>query len=190
MNNDDYTLTDAEANSAVLVMNSTGDGTKTLTWPTSSDSTRPGQQLVVTLLAGELFTGAAESGGSTAEFVNGTIHIVSVPDGLGVFNVDQYIQDESRKSSNGIVTLDAGNTYLGDNNSGRLHIASDVSAQTLTIRDSLKVSNMIVPVYCNAAGGLTIQGDIGVTVTGNTVLTNGQRCTIYRDGMTEIYYCV
>jgi hypothetical protein len=71
-----------------------------------------------------------------------------------------------------------------------LHIAGDVSAQTLTIMTASKVPNMIVPVYCNAAGGLTIQGDIGVTVTGNTVLTNGQRCTIYRDGMTDDYYCV
>jgi hypothetical protein len=190
MNNDDYTLTLDEANSALLVMTNVGDGTKTLTWPTTSDNTRPAQQLVVTLLASDSFSGSAESGGGTAEFVNGTIHIVSVPDGLGVFNVDQYIQDESRKSSNGIVTLAVGNTNTSDSNAGKLHIGSDGAAQTLTIIAASNVPNMIVPVYCNAAGGVTIQNGLGVTVTGNTVLANGDRCTIYRDGSTETYYCV
>ncbi len=190
MGNDDYIMTDAEANSAFIVVSSVGNGTKTLYWPTTSDDTRAAMQSLVTLFAGAPFAIAAQSGGATATAVPNTVHLVSVPDGLGAFNLDEYIQIEARSQNNGMQTLSAGDTVFNDANGGKLLIAADGSAQTLTISAGNYTTNLTANVYCSGAGGLTIQGDMGVTVTGNTVLTTGQSCTIYRDALTETYLCV
>lgn len=190
MNNDDYTMTDDEANSAVIAVTNSGDGSKTLTWPTTSDTTRPAQQLVITIFTANGFIAAAQTGGSTADLVGGTIHYVTVPDGIGAFNVDEYVQTEARKVSNGITVLDAGDTAFNDDSAGKLQHAADGSAQTLTIAAGNTLSNLTAPVYCSGAGGLTVQGAMGVTVSGNAVLATGDRCTIYRDALTETYLCV
>lgn len=190
MGNADYTLTDAQANSQLLAIQNSGDGTKTLTWPTSSDETRPASQLVVTLFAAYAFTAAAESGGSTSTVLPGSIHIVSVPGGLGAFEVDGYIQDEGRASMSGIDELDAGDNYFSDGNAGNLQRSNQALANTLTILPANKTPFLTALVWCQGAGTLTIQGDTGVTVTGNTVLTTGLRCQIVRNNLTETYYCV
>lgn len=190
MENDDYTLTDDEANAAVLVVSNSGDGTKTLTWPTTSDLTRAAMQTVVTLFCSNGFTISAESGGSTSDLVAGTIHTVSVPDGLGAFDIGDFIEIEARKASNGIRVLDVGDTVFTDANGGELQHANDGVAQTLTIDPAQETPDLSAPVYCSGAGGLTIQGGVGVTVTGNTVLAAGDKVTIYRDGVTENYLCV
>lgn len=190
MDNDDYTMTDDEANSAVIAVTNSGDGSKTLTWPTTSDTTRPAQQLVITIFTVNGFIAAAQTGGATADLVGGTIHYVTVPDGIGAFNVDSYVQTQGRKASNGITLLAAGDNSFDDTQGGILQHAADGAAQTLTILAGNLVENLTAPAYCSGAGGLTIQGDVGVTVTGNTVLAVGDKCTIYRDALTETYLCV
>lgn len=190
MLNADYTLTLDEANSNVLVVSNSGDGTKTLTWPTTSDASRPAQQLVVTIFCSNGFTIAAQSGGGTDTLVAGTVHLVSVPDGLGAINVDEYIQIETRKQSNGVSGLSAGANVFNDASGGLLLIGSDAAPQTVDIALGNDMSNLTAVVYCTGAGGITIQGDVGVTVSGNTTLASGESCRIYRDALTETYYCV
>lgn len=187
MNADDLVLTATQAKAAVLVVTNVGDGTKTLTWPTGAEN--PAQQLVVTLTAANFFDIAHEAGGVTASMEPGTMHIVSVTSTYGAYDIDEFTGSSARGESNGVVTLGAGDTVLADTHAGKLLIAADGAAQTLTVNTGLLTNNMKLTVYCSGAGGMTVTAGTG-TVNGNAVLAAGDSCVIYRDALTDTYTCV
>jgi len=65
MGDDDYTMTDDEAASGFILLLNSGDGTKILLRPTSSDDFYCGKQLVLTLYAGRAFIFKTETYANT-----------------------------------------------------------------------------------------------------------------------------
>lgn len=190
MSNADYTMSALEANVNIIILANGGDGTKTLTWPTSADTSHPLQQLVITAYIANPVTIASETGGSTAQLYPGSIYFVSVLGGVSALNINAYTQGLARSGYNGVSAMGAGSNSFTDALGGKLLIGSDAAAQTVDIAAGNYTSNLTARVYCTGAGGVTVQGALGVTVTGNTTLTSGQSCTIYRDSTAETYYCV
>jgi len=193
MDSADYTMTDAEANSALLVITNSGDGTKTLTWPTTSDDTRPAQQTVVTLLTAGDFTIAAQSGGGTASLIAGTIHIVTVTDVLGAFNSDQYIQNEARRATNGLGVAGTGSDFtFAATDAGQMVIGDDSSPQNFNINADISgmPNNAVLYFFQRGSATATLVAGAGVTLYGNLTVATNSGCSIWRDGTTNTWYVV
>lgn len=195
MENDDYTMTLDEANSAYIKVINPGDGTKVLTIPTTSDLTRPAVIFidVSTLAVEKVFEIALESGVGVVDVIGGDVFAMMTRGFTSaqsvVFNGAQELFETMKRSGNGVETLDAGDTVLIDSMGGKLLIADDAVAQTLTINTGLLTENLKLEVYCTGVGGMTITAGTA-TVSGNTVLAATESCTIYRDALTDDYYCV
>jgi hypothetical protein len=83
MGADDYTMTEEESQNSTILTTNVGDGTKTLTWPSTSASTRPIVQYVIGLLSGNNYDIAAEAGGPTGTLTAASNYVVSVTDASG-----------------------------------------------------------------------------------------------------------
>jgi hypothetical protein len=83
MANDNYTMTDEESQSSFIIPFNVGDGTKTLTWPSSSASTRPQPQFIYGVGAGNSYTIKAEGNATTASLSAATNYCIAVSDALG-----------------------------------------------------------------------------------------------------------
>jgi hypothetical protein len=193
MASDDYTLTDDEANSATIIVLNAVAG-KTLTWPTSADNTRPSVQAVVTLLAGQSFIAAAESGGATAVLSPATVHYVNLLPS-GIYNSDEFIQVEVRRSSNGVtVTNVVSNSFVASDTGTRM-VFNNAAPQAWTIDTNANVgwpTNALLYVFAEAgSGGLTVTGEVGVTLSpASLVVAAGTGATIARDGTTDSWHRV
>jgi hypothetical protein len=190
MSNSDYTLTDEQSLSAGIVPFLVGTG-KTLTFPTSTDGMRPALVLIYGLYATSSYTIKAEGSATTITAQAGQSYLLAVTDTSGVVDFTSILATTARRSSNGVTTsMVAPNQVLVDADAGSLLIGSSGAPQTLTINSGLLTENLVVDVMCTGAGGVTVTaGTGGVTVTGNAVLTTGQSCKVWRNGLTEDYYC-
>jgi len=155
MSNADRTLTDAEAKlGAILVFNS-GDGTKTLTWPTTSDGTVASTILVVTAFAGNVFYVTSESWGAPIliSAPNGDIFTYGYGSGIQSF-YNNTISDTAFSSG-----------WNGDFKAPTKNAVYDVVGPIKTKSDFITVTQAVNldTMESDIANGLTLGKSIGIS---------------------------
>lgn len=96
MGNDNYTLTDAEAQAGIWFVLNSGDGTKTLTVPTTSDGTTSANIVIVTVFSGNPFYVESQTGATPI--------LLSAPsvDVLGYINASGFFSFYNENISNDV----------------------------------------------------------------------------------------
>jgi hypothetical protein len=192
MNNDNYTMSVAEATAYLKIITNTGVG-KTLTWPTTSDAYTSVDQQISMQGATNPVILASQSGGATATLPAGTIGssaITYIP-GVTVSSKNQVDGVYYRAGHNGVVGNAGATRTLAAADAGKVVRMSNAAASTVTIDPMATVEmgeNCLVRVICGGAGGLTIAPGAGVTITGITTAVLNQMVTLMRDGMTDTWY--
>lgn len=84
MANADYTMTADEAALGAIAVFNSGDGTKTLTYPTTSDGTVPNTIMIITAFSGNVFYVASESWGAPVLLSAPEVDIILYGYGTGI----------------------------------------------------------------------------------------------------------
>ena len=195
MDDDDYTLTDAEASAELIAVLNTGDGTKTLTFPTTSDLLRPRSQIVTSLFSGGgAFTLASESGGASIVIAKSSTNIVSFVTGSTEIDVSGFIKTDARKVTNGNDTTDTINNSFTGGDMGKVIIAnSTAGAQVWTLESTADAGwlndatfTVVVPA---GADGITITGEAGVTLNpASVVIAASSSRTFVKINSSDTWY--
>lgn len=180
MNNDDYTMTYDEAIAGMKVISNSGDGTKTLTWPTIADNDCPTDQMLVMTLATGKITLSQESGGLNGTAYPGTVCGMGLIPAFAIFSMCEYYGISSNASFAGVDVEAGAARDIVYADSGTNIIADSAGAQTFTIKDDTSQGwrpYTKVAIYRKGAGALTIDGNVApaVTVTGNTTPAQGEQ---------------
>lgn len=191
MNNSDCTLTEGQAQCAIIVPLNVGDGTKILT---NNSTNAPAQQIVFSVYCDNSFI-YKSSAGYTSALTKGLLFNVVVSQIAGVLDISA----SAKSSNNGTVILPAGDTAPSSHfNFGKLYVASDANPQTITINGNLPIANLTFDFTCEGAGGLKIIPEMDggtpvvnfigqLNISGEAVFPNGSGGWIVREGVTENY---
>jgi len=99
MGNADYTLTDSEAPRPGIAILNSGDGSRTLTIPTSSDGKTPSIYNIITFFAGSPFNILGETSGNTIPVEAPGVDIIGYSAAAGVTSLYNNIISDSAYSS-------------------------------------------------------------------------------------------
>lgn len=184
----DYTMSPSEALAYIKIVSNVGNGTKTLTWPSGSDSKDFSAQLIANQDATQ-FTAALQSGGSTETIFPNQLTEVAVAPGVGVFSMGYQYAIAANNVSNGVSTIGGAATNATSFYSGKLLVFTSAAAQTLTINSA----NYFWPdtkfdVLVTGAGGLTVSCAGTFVLAGSGTVATNQRKTIWRDDDTNNWY--
>jgi hypothetical protein len=169
MGNVDYTMTDAEAQSIRRVMANVGTG-KTVTVPTTADSTVPELSIIDMRLAGANVDIVLESGGSPLTIYSGRITVIAINTTLGeIQDMCAICAEVSNSITNGVTITDTVNNIFTAADAGKQMVFNAVGAQAWTI-DTVANSgwrdNSILYLFAEAgSGGITVTGEAGVTLS-------------------------
>jgi hypothetical protein len=196
MDDDDYTMTDAEAASAAKVILNAGDGTKTLTYPTSADAIIAKSQSIVGIAMTNKISLECETGGSAATIYAGSTTDVVVIPGTAVISTVLVYAAFSNSITNGIQVTDTVYNTFSPSDMGRVLVAnSTTGAQSWTIDTVANEAypdnatfKVHVPVGCD---GMTVTGEAGVTlVPASAVISAGNTLQFVRDGSLNSWYAI
>lgn len=212
MANADYVMTADEAALGAIAVFNSGDGTKTLTYPATSDGTVPNTVMIITAFSGNVFYVASESWGIPKLMSAPEVDIILYGYGVGVSsfygsNIHDSIADGGLYAPTQNAVYDAIN--------GALNTSSAGIAVKTTITESSAATDAGKRVYCSnaaavtytiepsatadlgnngtfrlqaGAGGITIAAGAGVTLVGSTTVAAYDCITCDRDGVTETWY--
>ncbi len=190
MLNDNFTMSDEESNSLIILVANQGVG-KTLSYSSATDATRPAIQYIVTLFATGNFTVANESGGTTIELSAGTVvQISSSPTLGGVVNTSLYSNINARGKTNGIRVIAGTTGSISDADKGKTIICTNALLTTITILSTIITTDFTCTICSTGAAGAIIAGDGTSVPSINTTLITKQSTDVCRDGATQNFYCV
>lgn len=192
MSNADYVMSDAEAKNFMLAVLSAGDGTKTITVPSTSDGKTPGSYLLINIYANAGYYLKSETYGSTGGFIDsryGELAAYSTilnPTGILGF------AGQIHTLGTGPVHFNCGGDWtLGRAQRGYLHIGNVPGPHVVTIplRDAASQNNEYEQYFFIADySGWTFVPEnttMSVIFHGTNEFEVGVRYTICRDGYTN-----
>lgn len=196
MENDDRTMTDAEAASAVKFILNAGDGTKTLTYPTTSDALIAKSQSIVGIAMTAKISLVCETGGTAATIYAGSTTDVVVIPGTAVISTAAVYAAFSNSITNGVSLSDTINNVVTASLMGAVLIAnSTAGAQAWTIDTVANEAypdnatfKIHVPLGCD---GMTVTGDVGVTLTpASAVIAAGETLQFVKENSSDNWYAI
>ena len=188
MSNADYTMSDNEAASYAKILTNVGDGTKTLTWPSTSDSLISASQFITTAFAANQVTLASQTGGSSAVIGALRLSEVVILPGVGVFVEGDSYATSSNAVSNGVTVITDAAYSFGVSDCGKLIVGDRGTAQAFTLDSTVDFpTNAKICVMQKGAGTVTITAS-GTTIIGTAAMVQNQLICLYRDGTTDEWY--
>ena len=191
MSDDDYTLTDAQSEYAIKAILNTGDGTKSITVPTSADDTSPSISAYVMTIGTNSTEVISETGGDTAQIYSNdgatALDIIVIAPLVGAFSFTaQAVKSANKMMPSGPVTVADDTDVIGVHSGVLLQMDSadpkafnfsdtNVSAMTPNAKGLLRMKG---------AGIVTITASGTATVEGKTTLAINDIVTWYREGST------
>lgn len=189
MANADYTMSDAEAAAYAKVLSNTGDGTKALTWPSTSDGLYASGQLIYMALANAPITLVSQTGGSTAIIHNGDFSEVAVLPGVGIFCLADAYTSQANMVHTAINPIGDADYTLQASDAGKTIYMGGAGPRNLTINAGITnmLDNAVVYLIQAGAGAVAIGGTATIFGAGGTV-SAGQLARIARDSNSDDWY--
>jgi len=191
MGGDDVILSDAQSENAIKAILNTGDGTKSITVPTSADDTSPSISAYVMTIGTNSAEVISETGGDTAQIYSNdgatALDIIVIAPLVGAFSfVAQAVKSANKMMpyDSATVTDDTDVTGL---HSGVLLQMNNAAPKAFNFSDanvSAMTPNAKGQLRMKGAGVVTITASGTATVDGKTTLAINDIVTWYRDGST------
>ena len=181
----DYTMSIAQAQSALLNVTNLGDGTKKLIWP--DGAVIPASQQIINIGETKQLIIKQQSTGLTDIVYPNTCTDVAVVPGVAAINLTSLTARSTNGSTNGILNIPGAAAIVDDTWRGKVVTCSNAAATVITIPDGLQTNNLRFYVTSLGAGGVSVVGSL---VVGNATLTQNSSCMVARDAMLDSYVCV
>ena len=191
MGGDDVILSDAQSENAIKAMLNTGDGTKSITVPTSADDTSPSISAYVMTIGTNSAEVISETGGDTAQIYSNdgatALDIIVIAPLVGAFSFTA----QAVKSANKMMPYDpvtvTDDTDVTGLHSGVLLQMNNAAPKAFNFSDanvSAMTPNAKGQLRMKGAGIVTITASGTATVEGKTTLAINDIVTWYREGST------
>lgn len=190
MQDDDYTMSDDEAASFGKIITNAGDGTKTLTWPSTSDGTYAAEQFIYMGYAANKITLACQTVGATTVMYPGDFCEITVFPGGAIYNMGREYSRQSNRESNGVVVSSSGAYAFDYSDCGKLRVSNNGGAHdyTMNAADELWPINAKITVFQAGTGNCTLVAGLGVNLFGDLTMAQNESRTLWRSGSSNNWY--